>query len=274
MSKNNTAKRVIVSIIAIPAIVALTIYGRELFLFFILAVSAISFYEFSNFAKNKNASINLPAGMLSILAVILNIYYNFVEPTNLYLIITLFILITELFRNKDSALRNTSAAFLGIAYIGFLFGSLLSIRELDANVGSYYIRGAYLILSILISIWLCDSAAFFIGCRYGKHKLFPRVSPKKSWEGAIAGFSFAILGFVVMKIIFMKFIPLADAIIIGVLIGAFSQIGDLVESLFKRDAEIKDSSNLIPGHGGVLDRFDSLLFAAPIVYLYLSFAGF
>jgi len=134
-----------------------------------------------------------------------------------------------------------------------------------------YFSGGYLIISIFITIWICDSAAFFLGTAFGKHKLFPRVSPKKSWEGSIAGFIFALLTMIALKYIILYSFSFVDALITGIIIGSVGQIGDLVESLIKRDAGVKDSSNLIPGHGGIFDRFDSLMLSSPVIYLYLSY---
>ncbi|MDP3829833.1 MAG: phosphatidate cytidylyltransferase, partial [Ignavibacteriaceae bacterium] len=105
----------------------------------------------------------------------------------------------------------------------------------------------------------------------GKHKVFPRVSPKKSWEGAIFGFVFSIIAMIVAKYVFLEFLKLEQAIIIGAIVGTVGQMGDLIESLFKRDAGVKDSSNLIPGHGGIFDRFDSLLVASPVIFLYIKY---
>ena len=123
----------------------------------------------------------------------------------------------------------------------------------------------------MASIWICDSAACFLGTAFGKHKLFPRVSPNKSWEGAVAGFIFAIVAMIAAKAVVLDELNLTDAVVIGFIIGTIGQIGDLVESLIKRDAGVKDSSQLIPGHGGIFDRFDSLLFTSPAVYIYLYF---
>ena len=148
---------------------------------------------------------------------------------------------------------------------------MIGIREFFPNIDDLYSRGGYLIISVFASIWICDSAAFFGGTALGKHKLFPRVSPKKSWEGAIFGFVFSIIAMYLAKVLVLDFLSLKDALIIGVLIGIFGQVGDLIESLLKRDAGIKDSSNLIPGHGGIFDRFDSLFFSAPIVFMYLVY---
>jgi phosphatidate cytidylyltransferase len=128
-----------------------------------------------------------------------------------------------------------------------------------------------LIVSIFASIWICDSAAFFGGTALGKHKLFPRVSPNKSWEGAVFGLLFAVIAMVISKVIILGFLSWFDVITIGLIVGIIGQIGDLIESLFKRDAGVKDSSTLIPGHGGIFDRFDSLLYTAPAVLLYIKY---
>ena len=133
----------------------------------------------------------------------------------------------------------------------------------------FHKRKRLLIISIFAAIWICDSAAYYIGTAFGKHKLFVRVSPKKSWEGAIAGFVFAILAMIASKIIVLDFLSWNSTIGIGIIIGVLGQIGDLIESLFKRDSGVKDSSNLIPGHGGIFDRFDSLIFTAPLILILL-----
>jgi phosphatidate cytidylyltransferase len=108
----------------------------------------------------------------------------------------------------------------------------------------------------------------------GKHKLFPRVSPNKSWEGAVFGFIFAVAAACAAKYLVLEFLPLSAAIIVGIIVGTIGQTGDLFESLLKRDAGVKDSGTLIPGHGGALDRFDSLLLVAPLVYYYIDFVFF
>ena len=113
-----------------------------------------------------------------------------------------------------------------------------------------------------------------LGSKFGKHKLFPRVSPNKTVEGTAFGFFFALLTAYISQLTFLPEISLVDALVIGVICGSFGQASDLIESLFKRDAGVKDASNLIPGHGGVLDRFDSEILVAPVVYFYLRFVVF
>ncbi len=128
---------------------------------------------------------------------------------------------------------------------------------------------------MLASIWICDSAAYFIGRAFGKHKIAKLISPNKSWEGGIAGLIAAIAAWLIARSYIGGFeqVSLSTAIAMGIIAGAFGQIGDFAESMLKRDAGVKDSSTLIPGHGGVLDRIDSILFVAPLVYLYLQIFG-
>ena len=271
MSKklNNLTSRVIVALIGIPLIVALCLIGKIPFLIFVLFIGLISFNEYSSMLRSKNSFPNKLIGFLAVAVLIINEYKLIIDYHLLFTLIIIFLLLFELFRNKSSAINNIGSTLLGIFYIGIFSASIINLRQFYADSVFTYSQGGYLILSILISIWLCDSAAYFIGSAYGLHKLIPRISPKKSWEGAIAGFIFSVVGVVVSKSFMLEFLSLADAIIIGIIIGVFGQIGDLVESLIKRDTNVKDSSSIIPGHGGILDRFDSLLFTAPIVYLYL-----
>jgi phosphatidate cytidylyltransferase len=218
-------------------------------------------------------------------------------PSQAQLLVIILILVVaglsliELFRNEGSALLNLSATLFGLFYISLFFGTLIGIRELfvpldfpmarfftgasnladPSTIDHVYRWGGYTVVSIFATIWICDSAAFHVGSAIGRHKLFPRVSPNKSWEGALAGFFSAVASSVAAKFLLLEYLTPGAAVVIGVLVGVFGQTGDLIESLLKRDAGVKDSSHLIPGHGGAFDRFDSLLLVAPLVYLYLDF---
>jgi phosphatidate cytidylyltransferase len=222
-------------------------------------------------AKQKGANVNVNAGLLAVIFLVINQYKFFFSQYHFLIVFFVVLLILELFRNNGSAILNIGATLLGVFYLGIFGSALVGIREFYPNIDGLYFNGGYLIISIFASIWICDSAAFFGGTALGKHKLFPRVSPKKSWEGAIFGFVFAILGMILAKNIVLDFLSLKNAMVIGFITGTIGQIGDLAESLLKRDAGVKDSSNLIPGHGGIFDRFDSLLFSAPLIYLYLTY---
>jgi phosphatidate cytidylyltransferase len=193
-----------------------------------------------------------------------------------------------LFRRKGSPIQNAAITVLGVFFISLFFGTLIQTRELfpfgfpvskffphaiagDAELAQINRWGGFTIISIFATIWVCDTAAYFGGMTLGKHKLFERVSPNKTWEGAIFGFVFSILTMLAAQSLFLNYMGIGHAVVIGMMIGCFGQIGDLLESRLKRDAGVKDSSSMIPGHGGVYDRFDSLVFVSPILYLYIDF---
>ena len=222
----------------------------------------------------------------------------FPSMSQLFLIVLLvfvpLVFFVELFRNNGSALANVAVTVTGPLYLGVTLGSLVGIRELfipdDFPFYSYfnlvgsvipvevvsrvYRWGALTVIAVFASIWVCDSLAYFVGRRYGKHKLFERVSPNKTWEGAAAGFGGAVIAFWVAGLLALPYLSSVSAIACGCIVGVFGQLGDMVESLLKRDAGVKDSSSLIPGHGGVLDRFDSLILVSPLIFLYLDFIVF
>ncbi len=270
---SNNATRIIVSIFAIPVILAASYFGGIYFFLFTLLISLTAYYEFVLLAKNKGANANLWFGLLAIILLLVNQFKVFIDLFSIILFIVFVLALIELFRKKGSAIINIGTSLLGIFYIGLFAAALFSIREFYPHIGEIYLRGGYLIISIFAAIWICDSAAYYGGTALGKHKLFPRVSPNKSWEGAVFGFIFAVITMVLAKIIVLNFLSLSTAIAVGIIIGIFGQIGDLIESLIKRDAGVKDSSAIIPGHGGIFDRFDSLLYTAPIILIYLKYFG-
>jgi phosphatidate cytidylyltransferase len=295
---SNLAQRVLVGVVAIPIILALCLAGGPYFFGFVAIVSAVALREFYGLAAAKGAKPLLAAGIVAGFVINLSFFVQWPMQPPL-LVVTMIAAVVlcslwELFRNDGSPLLNLSATFMGLLYVSLLFGTLIGIRQLfvpgaiplarilergaipaaSANTAQIHRWGGYLVISVLVMIWICDSAAFHVGAPLGKHKLFPRVSPQKSWEGAIAGFVFAIAAAVAAKYLVLTFLPLGSAIVIGAIVGTIGQLGDLVESLLKRDAGVKDSSALIPGHGGALDRFDSILLVSPCVYLYLQYVLF
>jgi len=271
MEKSENFKRVIVSLVGVPLILIASYLGGYYFLTLVAIISLFSFYEFSLLAKNKSANVNLPLGVLIIFILILNQFKIFADLEVIIVVSSLLLLTVELFRNKGSAIYNLGSTFLGIFYIGIFASSLIALRKFHFSTVESNVDGAYLIISILASIWIGDSAAYYGGITFGKHKLFPRVSPKKSWEGAIFGFIFSVVTLILAKLIILDFLSWMNVLVIGIIIGTVGQIGDLVESMLKRDSEVKDSSSLIPGHGGFFDRFDSLFFSAPAIWIYLKY---
>ena len=272
MPLRNSITRVIVAVLAVPLILAVCYFGKYYFLAFALGIALLSFYEFSLMAKTKGMNLNLWAGILGIIFIVLNQYFHF--PVNNYHFLILYaviICLVELFRNNGSAIQNLSGTLFGVIYMGLFAASLVGLREFYTPFGEQYFKGGFLIISVFVSIWICDSAAYYGGTALGKHRLFLRVSPKKSWEGALFGFVFAVLTMIAAKFILLDFLDWNTIIVLGVIVGIIGQLGDLVESLFKRDAQVKDSSNIIPGHGGIFDRFDSILLTSPVIFLYLTY---
>ncbi len=191
-------------------------------------------------------------------------------------------LIVQIFHNEREPLANVGVTFLGVVYVGWLFSYLIFLRSLPGLVhlkifGLTEIfgipipasRGAWLVLYVFAVTWSADAGAYFVGSRFGKHKLAPRLSPNKTVEGALGGMLFSTI----MSLAWGTWIglPWWHCVFLGPVLGALGQVGDLCESALKRDLGVKDFGGLLPGHGGVLDRFDSLLFTAPIAYYYLIF---
>lgn len=260
--------RVLVALIAIPFFLAACYAGGLLFFGLALILGLLAEYELLAIARKKSADPSALLGYLAVAALITNAYFRFIEFELLIILIVLPIVTLEMFRNRGSSVINIGSAFLGIFYIGIAMSTLVLIREFFTEPD--YIRGALVVFTILAAIWVCDSAAYFGGLSLGKHKLFPRVSPKKSWEGAIFGFVFAMATVLAAKYWLLQFLGWDNALVIGLIVGIMGQLGDLSESWLKRDAGVKDSSQLIPGHGGIFDRFDSLIAVAPLVYVYLK----
>ena len=170
----------------------------------------------------------------------------------------------------EEALPSQAITWLGALYLGLGLGFQLKLFLLQGTLPK---TGSRLLLSLFIITWFGDTAAYFVGSFLGKRKLAPRVSPKKSWEGAFGNLGGNLLGAFLMKVTVCPEWSLVDVVALGLLLGIVGQLGDLVESTWKRSAGVKDSNVgvSIPGHGGMLDRVDSLVFAAPVLYAYVHF---
>ncbi len=262
--------RSIVSTLGIPGILIFIWLGGIWFLLFILAVMFIALFEFYQIAKLKNTHPIIWIG-LSASLFIAYFYYDQPEIDLIYIysiivVLIMLVLFIELFRKKPNSTENYNITVGGILYIPLLVGALIGIRDFDS------VNDTHFTFALFISIWICDSAAYIAGKKFGKKKIYPRVSPNKTVVGSIAGLIFAFITYIVMdKIGFIKFdLDIMQITILAVISGVFGQAGDFIESLFKRDTNVKDSGALLLGHGGVLDRFDSLIIASPLVYIFLN----
>lgn len=270
-------KRILTAAIGIPLAIFLFLQGGIFFAVGILIIIGYGLHEFYMMAENKGHKPLKSASIVLSLVFGLIFYfkitnviedYHFIITFLLPTLIMTVLLLMALYRNSISAMTDISISIGGIMYVALPLLCLIAIRNFSSFASSG-IDWGYFVLTLFIAIWVCDSAAYFIGKAIGKHKLFPRHSPKKSWEGAIAGFAFGTVGFVGLNIWLNPAIEFANSIILGLVITIFCQLGDLIESHFKRDAEVKDSSNFFPGHGGFLDRFDGVIYVSPIVLLML-----
>lgn len=308
---SNTATRVLVAVIAIPVILLLAYLGGWFWFAFMLSVLVVSLMEFRALVLAKGMEPQ-PALMIAGAGGLLVVFINERLRSDLgllfdgriatalqwqafiwiLLVLLVVAMLVELFRNRGSAVFNLSALFFGVLYIGLGAGTTVGIREIfsigEFPVGEWFGTvelsmeqasqlhrwGGFTTMALLATIWICDTAAYFGGRAMGKKKLFVRVSPNKTWAGTLWGLAGAVAAMVAAKFLFLDYLALSHAVVIGVFVGTIGQLGDLAESLLKRDAAVKDSSTLLPGHGGVLDRFDSLLFVSPVVFLYLDFVVF
>ncbi len=277
---SNLAVRVLVAVVAIPLIVAACYLGGLYFFLFTTALIVLSTNEFYILARTKHFEPSAAFGITA--AGILNaIVYSsgMAVAFDALIVIIALALLSELFKKRTDAVRgtfeNVGSTLAGIVYVG-LFGSMLTAIRLTSGIENIFPDekdAGLFVIAILATIWICDSAAYFVGKPLGHHKMSRFVSPNKSWEGAIAGFVFAVATAVIAKYLVLPQLSVQLAAGMGIIVGTIGQAGDFVESMFKRDAGVKDSSAMIPGHGGVFDRFDSLLFSAPFVYLMLKHLG-
>lgn len=269
---SNMAVRIIVGAIGIPLVVALVLYGGFIFQIATVIIAIAGLVEFYDIARKKNTSPNSALGIMAAVALYSMIFFP-VMQSNISTILALTVLtavICELWRKSGSPFSNIAATIGGVLYFPLLFMFVPLLHRLDAS-GLGGGGGRWLVLALFVSVWMCDSTAYFAGKYFGQRKLFERISPKKTWVGAIAGFFGAIAGFYIAGVYSLPDVAPVHWIVLGSISGLFGQVGDLGESLLKRDAAIKDSSTLLPGHGGILDRFDSMVFVAPLTYFYVTF---
>lgn len=271
----NNLTRIVVAVVAIPLVLGAIWLGGHFFAILAAAISVGALLEFYRLAEAKGARpIRLVGVLVSLVSIVVAAYGKSLGPGLTYPLVLLLLLVAvitmtiRLFRAEGSALLDVSTTLAGTLYVSL--GSVMLVLLRQTGGGENDRNGAYLLGCVMASIWICDSAAYFVGRAFGRHKLFERVSPKKSWEGAIAGAVAAVGAMIGLGGWAFPDMPIVHLGIIGAIVGVMGQIGDLAESHLKRDAGIKDSSQIIPGHGGLLDRFDSLLFVAPIVWVYVA----
>lgn len=261
--------RMLILILGVPLGITCIYVGNPIFAIATTLIMLLGIDEFFKMCEKKGSFPNKIFGF--ILTVFIGLTYSGIYSHHqitvlgvaCLVVISLFII--EIINNKNEPLHNISNTVLGVLFVPVLLGTLIHLRQLD------HIFDSNVTLLLFISVWLCDTSAFFFGTKFGKKKILPNISPKKSWVGSISGFIFSMSTFLVAyKIEFLgPTYSFIDCLIFGFISGVFGQLGDFGESLLKRDVGVKDSGNILRGHGGILDRFDSLLFSSPLIYIYL-----
>ena len=256
-------KRVISATIMVPVVLAAVYLGGFYFLSLVFLVALLAGYEYLRMMREKDFAPSYLCGLMLISLFIADAQWP--QWGLLLWGMTLFplaLLILEVFRgNRPGALLNWGLAVAGGAYIGLSLSHFVRLRAMD--------RGMYWLLLALLGTWICDTGAYFVGRGLGRHPFFPKISPKKTLEGAIGG---GISGVVTVVLLgyYMLGLGIAWGIILGLLVVFGATFGDLAESVIKRQVGVKDSGTLIPGHGGMLDRIDSLLLVVPLVYFFAN----
>ena len=260
-------RRVYTALVFLPFFFVLVLYLHPVaFLSFVLVGILLTQYEYSRFHAHRAWLV--PSAIVgSIVSVGLGIgfYYGYEVPLHLGLagmvaVIGIGYLITHI-GSRTGGLTDPIVILFGTAYIGWMLSHLILLRGLEGGIA--------LIFFVFLVTWASDTAAYYVGSSLGRHKLAPRISPGKTIEGAIGGLVGSVMMAVVAKFGFMPWLDLMDCLIVGLLLGSIGQAGDLFESGLKRHAGVKDSGTLLPGHGGLLDRVDSLIFTSPSFYYYV-----
>jgi len=245
--------------------------GKISFAILGLVFTAIGLHEFFTIHQNNGLQPLRKLGVACGMTLFLSFFFyagNLLEPKWLILFIILFLtfLVIEIYRDKPNPFGNIAVTLLGLAYISLPL-SLLSFLAFPQLDGEYT---PYLLIIVFVLIWAFDTGAYMSGMALGRHKLFPRLSPKKTWEGVIGGAILTVLASLVISH-FYQAINTTGMVYAALLTAIGATFGDLAESMLKRSVDIKDSGKLLPGHGGLLDRIDSLLFVGPMIYVFLSF---
>lgn len=257
--------RLLTILVLVPIIMACTYLGGLPFLALVLVLALFSINEFYSLMMKKGFFPAFWVGNAITIFFIVFAYYSLQrnwEPAHsaILTIAAALALISGIFlkREKDTIV-DVAVTILGMLYIGWFFSYFLFIRNQTAHGGYVFF--------LMLTIWAMDVMAYLVGKKFGRHKLVPSISPNKTWEGAIAGFITCLIAAEIFS--GLANINGTHALVLGALIGVVAQLSDIVESLLKRDAGVKDSSTLLPGHGGILDRMDSFVLTAPLMYYYV-----
>lgn len=265
---NNFLLRTLTGIVFVALVVSSIVFTPLFFAGLFFCVTLFGLHEFYSLLQNGGKTPQIYWGLISgglLFAGLAAVANDWMQARYLLALLPLAVIafIAELYRNKPFPFENIALTLIGIFYIALPFGLLNFLYLQGVNYPFILLLGFFVIL------WINDTFAYLFGITLGKHRLFERISPKKSWEGSIGGgISSVVIAYVIAS--FDKSLPLFHWIAIAVIIVISGTLGDLVESMLKRSLNCKDSGTLLPGHGGILDRFDAVLISAPLIFVYIQ----
>lgn len=272
--KNKFLTRALTGAVFVAILIGCILSGPIAFSVLFAIICAMTINEFGNIIEKSGlAQINKPISILAGIFLFFGFAYIGITSDNYailtpYLFLIMYLFISELYLKKKNSVNDIAFSLMSQLYIALPFALLNVLAFYIPDESQTSVYSPILPLSIFIFTWINDSGAYCVGVLFGKHRLFERISPKKSWEGSFGGGIFSIIG----AIIIANYFPIlshTEWIGLALTVVIFGTWGDLVESLIKRTIGIKDSGNILPGHGGMLDRFDSTLMAVPASVLYL-----
>ena len=264
-------KRILTAVVLVP-ILLFTVWSRIPYFFVALAAVAVllALHEFYNLAEKVGGRPQAYLGYVAGLGVLAG--YVFGRPEMIVAVMTALAalsLAAALMKPDEikSALISVAATVFGVGYVALLAGGLVGVRMM-ADTARTRDLAAKLLTMFFAMVIFTDTAAYYTGRSLGRHKLAPRISPGKTVEGFLGGLVGAVLAGYLSRLLFFPEVPLLHALVLGGIIGFVGPVGDLAESMLKRGSDVKDSGTLLPGHGGMLDRVDAILFCAPLLYGY------
>ena len=282
MTDSNKQSRVLVNVLGIPLLLSAIYFGGIFFQCLIFIAIFMSTFELYSMCLKKDIEIQIIPLFLFFIYLF---FTHFLESISMNMGILFFLVILilslEVFRKKNKPIENIAITIFALIWIGLFMNCIVLIRNMliQGTLQQEFLPlGMYLTLIMFISVWTCDSTAFLFGSKFGKSKILPNISPNKTWVGTIAGivsvfillsFSYYLLNH---PLDYNKY-HFLHIIILSFVFGGVGQIGDFIESMIKRQFEVKDSGTSLRGHGGFLDRMDSLILVAPSFYLYLKYVG-
>ncbi len=266
--------RILTAVVGIPIAIYIINYGFWLFAATVILLALIAWHEFYNMMQAKDIKIQYSIGLIGIILSSGCAWLgNAQELVAVMVLVLLLTMAQTILSHEKFGVTEAAFTILGAMYISLPFAHLLLLRFLEqydyinTALGNLSSGAVYLWLAF-VGTWASDTLAYFVGSLFGRHKLCPTVSPGKTIEGAIGGLLGSIAGVVCLG--WLCGFPLLHMIVLGLLIGIAAPFGDLSESVLKRFAGVKDSGNILPGHGGILDRFDAVMFSVPVVYYYIE----